>query len=226
MTSSCWRFLDCELGKHCGCSKFFCWKSRSVQQYHPGGQAEYFWLPRQDNCRNIVLVVVVVKGGKVSEEFIFLVIKFSFPEKATKICAICLMIWRLLCKYQNRKADCANFSGLLRKSDLYLRITEPNCCCLSPWNLKFGRPFSTFLFDCFLLPKFTRVFCLYKIKLFLNWEKYFKRLKLQIHLLGVPAKGEDTFWDFAAFIVLSFVYLLTYFVESFLSSLSIQWRKV
>ena len=74
MNSSCWRFLDCKLGKHRGCCKFFSWKSRSVQQYHPGGQAEYFWLPRQDNCRNIVPVVVVVKGGKISEDILFLVI--------------------------------------------------------------------------------------------------------------------------------------------------------
>ena len=116
MNSSCWRFLDCELGKHRGCSKFFCWKSRSVQQYHPGGQAEYFWLPRQDNCRNIVLVVVVVKGGKVSEEFILLVIKFSFSEKATRICAICFMVLHLLSKRQNYKADCANFFWPSQKS--------------------------------------------------------------------------------------------------------------
>ena len=45
-------------------------------------------------------------------------IKFSFSEKATKICAICLMV--LLSKCQNHKADCANSCGLLRKAELSL----------------------------------------------------------------------------------------------------------
>ena len=47
-------------------------------------------------------------------------LKFSFSEKATKICAICLMV--LLSKRQNHKADCANFGGLLRKAELYKKI--------------------------------------------------------------------------------------------------------
>ena len=43
------------------------------------------------------------------------VVKFSFSEKATKICAICR---NLLSKRQNHKADWANFCGLLRKTEL------------------------------------------------------------------------------------------------------------
>ena len=40
----------------------------------------------------------------------FLVLKFSFSEKATKICAS---------KSQNHKDDYAHFCGLLRKAGLY-----------------------------------------------------------------------------------------------------------
>ena len=44
-----------------------------------------------------------------------LLVKFSFSEKATTICA---MFWHLLSKRQNHKEDGANFSGLLRKAEL------------------------------------------------------------------------------------------------------------
>ena len=138
MNSSCWRFLDCELGKHRGCGKFFCWKSRSVQQYHSGGQAEYFWLPRQDNCRNIV-PVVVVKGGKFSEDIYF--------------------FW------------------------LHLQIIELNYCCLSPWNLKFGRPFSTFVFDRFLAPKLKGCF-VFKNQAISKLAKIFQKVKVSNSSFG------------------------------------------
>ena len=46
-------------------------------------------------------------------------VKFSFSEKATKICAIVFMVLNLLSKRQNHKDDCAHFCGLLRKAELY-----------------------------------------------------------------------------------------------------------
>ena len=46
-------------------------------------------------------------------------VKFSFSEKATKICAIfclsSLLFWHLLSKFQNHVEDGANFCGLFRK---------------------------------------------------------------------------------------------------------------
>ena len=51
-------------------------------------------------------------------------LKFSFSEKTTKICAICLMVWRLPNKCQNHKADCANSCGLLRKAGLYQNLFD------------------------------------------------------------------------------------------------------
>ena len=46
-------------------------------------------------------------------------LKFSFSEKATKICTICLMVLTFTNKCQNHKADSANFCGLFRKAELY-----------------------------------------------------------------------------------------------------------
>ena len=44
-------------------------------------------------------------------------IKFSFPEKATKVCAICLMVLKqtLLSQRQDHKADCPNFVAFWEK---------------------------------------------------------------------------------------------------------------
>ena len=44
------------------------------------------------------------------------VLKFSFSENATKICAIVLMVLTLLSKCQNHKDDCANFLWPSQKS--------------------------------------------------------------------------------------------------------------
>ena len=47
-------------------------------------------------------------------------LKFSFSEKATKICTVFLMVLTLICKRQNHQKDCTNFCGLLRKGKLYI----------------------------------------------------------------------------------------------------------
>ena len=55
-------------------------------------------------------------------EFTSMRLKFSFSEKATKICTICLMLFTINyvhSKHQNHQADCTNFYGLLRKAELY-----------------------------------------------------------------------------------------------------------
>ena len=44
-------------------------------------------------------------------------LKFNFSEKATKICAIFLMVWKFT-KCPNHEEDCAIFCGLLRKAEL------------------------------------------------------------------------------------------------------------
>ena len=62
--------------------------------------------------------------------YIFNLLKFSFSEKATKICAI--RFWRLLSKWQNHKADFTNFCGLLRKVELYLK-TSTNSIYIIKW---------------------------------------------------------------------------------------------
>ena len=48
----------------------------------------------------------------------------SFSEKATKICAIFLMVWSLLSICPNHDEDCKKFCGLLRKAELYLIILQ------------------------------------------------------------------------------------------------------
>ena len=45
-------------------------------------------------------------------------IKFSFTEKAQKICAILLMVLTFTKQMSNNKEDGANFCGLLRKAEL------------------------------------------------------------------------------------------------------------
>ena len=66
----------------------------------------------------------VVTTTIICERYNAMYIKFSFSEKATKICSICLVLWfwRLLSKCQNHEAECANFCGLLRKAELYLYV--------------------------------------------------------------------------------------------------------
>ena len=48
----------------------------------------------------------------------FLYVKFSFSEKATKICVIILMVFTFTSKCQNHKEDGTDFCGLLRKAEL------------------------------------------------------------------------------------------------------------
>ena len=58
----------------------------------------------------------------------FVLLKFSFSEKATKICAIflvvltftkCQLFWEYLSKCQNHEQECKIFCGLLKKAELY-----------------------------------------------------------------------------------------------------------
>ena len=51
--------------------------------------------------------------------FLFSLLKFSFSEKTTKICASSSWFCHLLSKFQNHGEDCANLCGLLKKAELY-----------------------------------------------------------------------------------------------------------
>ena len=55
----------------------------------------------------------------------FVVVKFSFSEKATKFAQSSLRFWSLLRKCQNHKDNCTNFCGLLRKAELYKLEFKP-----------------------------------------------------------------------------------------------------
>ena len=71
--------------------------------------------------------------------------------------------------------------------------------------------FYIFYFDLFLLPILKKVFCLFEIKLYFQTEKF---TKIQNSSFWCSGKVKNPFRDFAAFIVLIFVYLLMYFVGS------------
>ena len=63
-------------------------------------------------------------------------IKFGFFEKATKICAIWLMVLTFT-KRQNHKEDCAIFCGLLRKAELYINKFSRLLGCLKQQQIHY-----------------------------------------------------------------------------------------
>ena len=61
-------------------------------------------------------------------------LKLSFFEKATNICAIFLMVWRLLSNCQNHEDEFLNLCGLLRKVELLKSKIQH--FCRFKWNVK------------------------------------------------------------------------------------------
>ena len=121
----------------------------------------------------ILSLLLLIKGGEISEEFTFLVIS---ANNRTKLLLFVNLKFKILASF-----------------------------------------FYIFLFDRFLLPRFKRVSLQNQA---ISKPKICQNSKFQIHILC-----KNTFWDYATFIVLSFVYLLI-LLRLVLSSLSIQWRKV